>query len=111
MTALSSSVMTALDFLFTLFVFALGCGALLLLVVFVLDRLQSRDAILRNYPVIGHMRHILSKLGEFFRQYFFAADRDELPFNRAERSWVDRASRSEDRTVAFGSTRPIRETG
>ena len=111
MTALSSSVMKALDVLSTLFVFALGCGALLLPVVFVLDRLQSRDAVLRNYPVIGHMRHILSALGEFFRQYFFAMDREELPFNRAERSWVERASKNGDSTVAFGSTKYIKETG
>ena len=31
-------------------------------------------------------------LGEFFRQYFFALDREELPFNRAERNWVYRAA-------------------
>ena len=111
MTALSSSVMKALDLLSTLFVFALGCGALLLLVVFVLDRRQSRDAVLRNYPVIGHMRPILSSLGEFFRQYFFAMDREELPFNRAERSWVERASKNSDSTVAFGSTKYIKEPG
>jgi glutamate synthase domain-containing protein 2 len=107
----ASTIMTALSTLSTLFVFAVGLTVAGLTVVFVLDRRQSRDAILRNYPVIGHMRYILSTLGEFFRQYFFAADRDELPFNRAERSWVDRASRSDDRTVAFGSTRHIRETG
>jgi hypothetical protein len=68
MTALSSSVMKALDFLSTLFVFAVGCGVLFLLVIFVQDRLQNRDAILRNYPVIGHLRYILASLGEFFRQ-------------------------------------------
>jgi glutamate synthase domain-containing protein 2 len=95
----------------TLFVFVLGVGVLLLALVFVLDRVQSRDAVLRNYPVIGHLRYILSRLGEFLRQYFFAADRDELPFNRAERSWVERASRNADSTSAFGSTKYIREIG
>ncbi|PNG25276.1 FMN-binding glutamate synthase family protein [Methylocella silvestris] len=111
MTALSSSIMQAVDLLSTLFVFALGCGALALLIVFVLDRRQTRDAILRNYPVIGHLRYIFSNLGEFFRQYFFAMDRDELPFNRAERNWVERASKDSDSTVAFGSTKYIRESG
>jgi glutamate synthase domain-containing protein 2 len=111
MSALSSSVMRAMDFLATLLVFALGCAVLALAVVFTLDRLQTRDAVLRNYPVIGHARHILSKLGEFFRQYFFAMDREELPFNRAERGWVDRAAKGADSTVAFGSTRYIREPG
>ena len=111
MTGLSSSVMKALDVLSTLFVFALGCGAIFIFVIFVLDRLQSRDAVLRNYPVIGHMRHILSSLGEFFRQYFFAMDREELPFNRAERGWVERASKNSNLTVAFGSTKYIKEPG
>ena len=70
MTALSSSVMKALDLLSTLFVFAVGCGVLFLLVVFATDRLQSRDAILRNYPVIGHMRYILSSLGRILQAIF-----------------------------------------
>jgi len=103
--------MKALDLLSTLFVFALGCGVLFTMVVFVLDRRQSRDAILRNYPVIGHMRYIVANLGEFFRQYFFAMDREELPFNRAERSWIERASKNSDSTVAFGSTKYIKEPG
>ena len=71
MTNLSSSVMKAIDLLSTLFVFALICGVLFSIGVFALDRLQSRDAILRNYPLIGHMRYIFTDLGEFFRQYFF----------------------------------------
>ncbi len=111
MSFLASSVMGALGFLSTLFVFALGLGVLFLAVVFMLDRTQSRDAILRNYPIIGHMRYILSSLGEFFRQYFFAMDRDELPFNRAERGWIASASKNDDLTIAFGSTKDIRERG
>lgn len=105
------AVMEALSILSTLFVFAVGLMVLFLAGLFGVDRLQSRDAILRNYPVIGHMRYILSGLGEFFRQYFFAMDRDELPFNRAERSWVEHASKNADLTVAFGSTKYIKETG
>ena len=87
------AAMQAISFLSTLFVFVIGVGVLALLAIFVLDRLQTHDAILRNYPVVGHLRYVLSGLGEFFRQYFFAMDRDELPFNRAERNWVDRAAR------------------
>src|SRR5271170_2140311 len=104
-------VMQTLSFLSTLFVFVLGTGVLSLAAVFFLDRRQRSDAILRNYPVIGHMRYILSGLGEFFRQYFFAMDREELPFNRAERNWVERAAKNADSTVAFGSTKYIREVG
>ncbi len=105
------AVMQTISFLSTLFVFATGLATLFVAVIFVLDRLQTRDAILKNYPVIGHLRYIFSNLGEFFRQYFFAMDRDELPFNRAERNWVDRASKNTDSTVAFGSTRNLNEVG
>lgn len=111
MDILTSAVMKTLGVLSTLFVTAIGLVCLALVVLFILDRRQTRDAILRNYPVVGHLRYILSGLGEFFRQYFFAMDRDELPFNRAERGWVDRASKNDDRTVAFGSTKYIREAG
>jgi glutamate synthase domain-containing protein 2 len=64
-----------------------------------------------NFPVVGRFRYLFTKLGEFFRQYFFAMDREELPFNRAERNWVNRASEGGDATTPFGSTRNIRPTG
>ena len=79
--------------------------------LFVYDRLQTRNAILRNYPVIGHSRKLLQHLGVFFRRYFSAFDREELPFNRAERVWVHRASVGTDNTLAFGSTRDLRVEG
>ncbi|SFJ76139.1 FMN-binding glutamate synthase family protein [Jannaschia pohangensis] len=93
------------------FVVAVGVLAALGLVLFVIDRTQTEDAIRRNYPVIGRFRHIFSELGEFFRQYFFAMDREELPFNRAQREWVKRASDAKGNTVAFGSTRNIAVPG
>ncbi|QXQ07772.1 FMN-binding glutamate synthase family protein [Sphingosinicellaceae bacterium] len=111
MTFLSSSVPNTMEALATLFIFCVGVVFIAIVVVFALDRRQHHDAILHNYPVIGHLRHILSGLGEFFRQYFFAMDRDELPFNRADRTWVESASKNSDQTVAFGSTKYIRETG
>jgi glutamate synthase domain-containing protein 2 len=97
----------------------LGGAVLLLLVVamaglaalYLTDKLQTRNTVLRNYPVIGHFRHLLEHLGVFFRQYFFAFDRQELPFNRAERVWVDRASENLDNTRGFGSTRDLSREG
>jgi hypothetical protein len=65
----------------------------------------------RNYPVIGRFRYCFEHLGEFFRQYFFAMDREELPFNRAQRSWCYRAAKNVDNTTAFGSTRDLRVNG
>jgi len=103
--------MLLLEFLAVLFIFAVGCIVLAVTVMFIIDRTQTQQAIRRNYPVIGRFRYLFEHLGQFFRQYFFAMDREELPFNRAERVWVYRAAKNVDRTIAFGSTRDLEHTG
>ena len=103
--------MTALETLTVLFVGAIGVAVLVVAVLFIIDRIQTEDAIRRNYPVLGRFRHLFSALGEFFRQYFFAMDREELPFNRAQREWVKRAGEGEANTIAFGSTRNLSVAG
>lgn len=97
--------MYALNFLALLFVGVIGLVILVAIVLGVIDRTQTSDAIRRNYPVLGRFRELFSTLGEFFRQYFFAMDREELPFNRAQREWVKRSAEGHGNTVAFGSTR------
>lgn len=76
------------------------------------DKHQSISTIRKNYPVIGRLRYKFEHLGEFFRQYFYAMDREEMPFNRAQRSWVYRASKKNVTTTsAFGSTKTISKQG
>jgi glutamate synthase domain-containing protein 2 len=94
-----------------LFVFAVGLGVIGVIVLFIVDATQTRHAIRRNFPVIGRLRYLLEHLGVFFRQYFYAMDREELPFNRAQRAWVYRAAKNLDNTVPFGSTRDLRPVG
>ena len=93
------------------FGYFLGFGSLTVLVIvavlWVRDVTQYEDAVRRNYPVIGRFRGLFITLGEFFRQYFFAMDREELPFNRAQREWVYRAAEGKGSTIAFGSTKPL----
>ncbi|WP_390911326.1 glutamate synthase-related protein [Pseudosulfitobacter sp. SM2401] len=103
--------MNVLEALAFVFVGVIGVVLLLAIVLFIADRIQTEDAIRRNYPVIGRFRHLFSALGEFFRQYFFAMDREELPFNRAQREWVKRAAEGHSNTVAFGSTRNLTVIG
>ena len=103
--------MNLLELLAVTFVLALGIVVLAVLLFYVIDRTQTGDAIRRNYPVIGRFRGWFSTLGEFFRQYFFAMDREEMPFNRAQRDWVKHAARGKGNTVAFGSTRNITVAG
>ena len=100
-----------LEILVELFVFTLGTICLLIVAAYIVDKTQRRHAIRRNFPVIGRFRDIFEHLGIFFRAYFFAMDREELPFNRAERTWVYRAAKNRDNTVAFGSTRDLRPPG
>ncbi|MEM6624012.1 MAG: FMN-binding glutamate synthase family protein [Pseudomonadota bacterium] len=90
-------------------VVAVGLGLLAVVIMFIRDRTQADDAVRRNYPVLGRFRHLFSELGEFFRQYFFAMDREEMPFNRSQRNWIEHAADGDDRTntVAFGSTRNL----
>ncbi len=94
-----------------LFIFAIGVLVLVVIALYIIDKSQRAQAIRHNFPVIGRFRYFFEELGEFFRQYFFAMDREELPFNRAERSWVYRAAKNIDNTTAFGSTRDLRPTG
>ena len=104
-------VLTTLNILATLLVVAIGIGILVVAVLYVIDRTQTAHAIRRNYPVIGRLRYFFEHMGEFFRQYFFAMDREEMPFNRAQRSWAYRAAKNIDNTAAFGSTRDLRPIG
>ncbi|MBW0145172.1 FMN-binding glutamate synthase family protein [Sphingomicrobium clamense] len=93
------------------FVIAVGLGVLAVLVLFVIDVSQRQDTVRRNFPVIGRFRHLFTHLGDFFRQYFFAMDREEMPFNRAQRNWVERAAENKDNVLPFGSTKRLQPVG
>lgn len=108
---LSGLMLTGLEVMSALFIFVVGTVLLIIVIIFLFDISQSKHAIRKNFPVIGHFRYVFEKLGEFFRQYFFAMDREELPFNRAQRSWAYRAAKGVSNTAAFGSTRDLRPVG
>jgi glutamate synthase domain-containing protein 2 len=95
-----------------------GLGTALAVVVlglivfwFIQDVTQKKHTILRNFPVIGRLRYLFERQGEYFRQYFFANDREEMPFNRSVRSWVYRLAKDEGGTIGFGSTNNMSEPG
>ena len=95
-----------------------GIGTLLafvfivwMMVVFISDITQKKHTVLRNYPVVGHLRYYFEQLGEYFRQYFFMGDREEMPFNRATRGWVYRLAKDEGGVIGFGSTAVMQEPG
>jgi glutamate synthase domain-containing protein 2 len=99
-------------------VFQVSLGVLVVLLLFITlayfyvkDITQKQHAILRNYPIIGHLRYFFEQLGEYFRQYFFLGDREEMPFNRATRAWVYRMAKNEGGMLGFGSTYNLHESG
>lgn len=88
-----------------------GIVMLVVLVMFLQDVLQREHAVRRNFPVIGRLRYFLERQGEFFRQYFFTGDRQEMPFNRATRGWIYRLAKGLSGNIGFGSTNDLREPG
>ena len=109
MDAFARFAMRGLNLLGSIFLFVVGLLVLFAIGLFIYDRTQKKNAIHYNYPVIGHFRDLFSKLGEFFRQYFFALDREEMPFNRAQRDWVYDVCEHGTDVVPFGSTKPLTE--
>ncbi len=67
------------------------------------DVLQSRHAILRNYPVIGHFRFLLEYIRPEMRQYFLESDNEAAPFSRAQRSLVYQRAKGESDKRPFGT--------
>lgn len=105
------SIRTIYEILAVVMALLVFAGVVTVIVLYIADISQTTHAIRKNFPVVGRFRYFFEHLGEFFRQYFFAQDREEMPFNRAERSWVYRAAKNIDTTVAFGSTRDLRPPG
>ena len=68
---------------------------------------QKAHTISHNYPVVGHLRYWLESIGPEMRQYFVANNREELPFNRIERSWIYASAKQENNYEGFGTDRDV----
>lgn len=75
------------------------------------DYFQTKHAILRNFPVLGHMRYLLELIRPELYQYFVESDTDGVPFDRDQRSLVYQRSKRERDTVPFGTKENLYETG
>lgn len=82
-------------------------GILSLLGVY--DLVQRRHSILRNYPVVGHLRWFFEEFRTELRQYFFVSDTEEEPFNRDERSLVYQRAKDVEDHVPFGTKLDVYE--
>ena len=69
--------------------------------------INKKHTILHNFPVVGHFRYMLESIGPELRQYIVAGNREELPFNRIERSWVYASSKNQNNYEGFGTDQDI----
>jgi glutamate synthase domain-containing protein 2 len=67
------------------------------------DVLQTRHAVLRNFPLLGHLRYLLEDLGPELNQYFVEGDLNGRPFNRDQRSLVYQRAKSVIDETPFGT--------
>lgn len=83
--------------------------AIICIVLFVgiLDLSQKTHTLKRNFPVFGRFRYIAEALGPPIRQYFIANNREELPFNRSQRSWIYASSKGANNYEGFGTDKDI----
>jgi glutamate synthase (ferredoxin) len=84
---------------------------LLLVGVAVYDVRQTRHQIVHNFPVVGHLRYFLEMIGPEMRQYWVANDKEEMPFNRHERSWIYASAKGQNNTFGFGTTEQVYGVG
>ena len=84
---------------------ALGAAAVGALVAH--DVTQRTHAIVRNYPVVGHLRFLLEKFGPELRQYIVTSNDEERPFSRDQRRWVYASSKLENNYFGFGTDNDV----
>jgi glutamate synthase domain-containing protein 2 len=89
----------------------LAIPAGLLFAVGVYDLAQPWHSILRNYPVLGHMRYFMETLRPELQQYFVERDYDGRPYDRTRRSIIYERAKGVHGEQAFGTERDIDEMG
>ncbi|HPF37243.1 MAG TPA: FMN-binding glutamate synthase family protein [Phycisphaerae bacterium] len=77
----------------------------------VLDAIQTRHAVRRNFPIIGHFRYLFEAIRPEINQYFIESDTDGTPFNREQRSIVYQRAKLALQTLPFGTQRDVYEPG
>ncbi len=90
-------------------VLTMGVGWLLLPIFLTLvgvglfDLIQRKSSILRNYPIIGHLRYTMEFVRPEIRQYFIESDSEATPFSRAQRSLVYQRAKGQSDKRPFGT--------
>jgi glutamate synthase domain-containing protein 2 len=75
----------------------------ILLVLAIVDVVQTSHAIRRNFPIIGRLRYLVERFGPELRQYIVADNDEERPFSRDQRRWVYATAKKENQYFGFGT--------
>src|SRR6187401_3005779 len=75
------------------------------------DLVQTKHAIIRNFPIVGHARYFLERFGPELRQYIVTSNDEEKPFSRDQRRWVYASSKQENNYFGFGTDNDIEQPG
>lgn len=86
-----------------IFLWIVGAIFVFLGLVAIYDIRQKHHAITHNYPVIGHLRYLMELIGPELRQYWVSDDKEEMPFNRTERTWVYATAKGQNNFFGFGT--------
>jgi len=89
----------------------LALGAIVLALIGLRDQLQRTRSVLRNYPLIGHIRYLLEYIRPEIRQYFLESDNEETPFSRQQRSIVYQRAKGDSDKRPFGTQLDQRAAG
>ncbi|PJD92948.1 MAG: FMN-binding glutamate synthase family protein [Legionella sp.] len=82
-----------------------------LVIIGIYDFFQKKHSILRNFPVLGHVRYILEFMRPEVQQYFVASDESERPYNRESRSIIYQRAKNVRDTIPFGTSQDILKEG
>ena len=114
-TAMGLSCFGLLLSVFSLVAFGVGVTAFvlfaLLVCIGVYDLQQTKRSILRNYPIIGHLRFAMEFIRPEIRQYFIESDSDATPFSRAQRSLVYQRAKGDPDKRPFGTQLDVHAEG
>ena len=114
-TAFGLSVMGLLLSVFTLVGFGIGGFSAVvfatLVGVGIYDVVQTKRSVLRNYPIIGHLRFMLEYIRPEMRQYFLESDTEAMPFSRSQRSLVYQRAKGDSDKRPFGTQLDVHAQG
>ncbi len=90
------------------YVVALLIGLFFALLLY--DITQRRHSIVRNFPLIGHLRYLLEHIGPELRQYIVTSNNEERPFSRDERRWIYASAKRQNSYFGFGTDNDLDAT-